>query len=329
MGLLAAILLSFIPALLCAAVVYWIDRYEKEPALLLGVVFFWGAVVAALGAVVSQVLLEGAIHLATGSEGVADLAGTTLFAPLTEESLKGLAVLLVFLALRREYDSLLDGLVYAGTVALGFAATENVIYLYSRYTESGAEGMLGLFLLRIVLGLWDHPFYTAFIGIGLALSRLSREAWVRWLAPPAGWTIAVLAHSFHNILATGSSHLPALGILMFFVDWGGWLAISFVILVSIEREGRLLGLYLAEEVERGALTAAQYHTAVSIGAQLAARLRALASGRLGATRRFYQLCGELAHKKHQLSTLGDEGCNTRIIEELRAEMGRLSPVAVA
>jgi len=327
MGLLAAIFLSFIPALLCAGIVYWIDRYEKEPVVLLGAVFFWGAVVAALGALVAQTLLGGAVHLATGSEELADLAGATLFAPLTEESVKGFAVLLVFLALRREFDSLLDGLVYAGMVALGFAATENVLYLYGAFTESGLEGMLGLFFLRIVLGLWDHPCYTSFIGIGLALSRLGRSAWVRWLAPPAGWTLAVLAHALHNILATGSAQLPGLGVLMFFVDWGGWLVIAVVIVVSIEREGRLLGLHLAEEVERGALTAAQYHTAVSIGAQLTARLRALASGRLGATRRFYQLCGELAHKKHQLCTVGDEGCNNRIIEGLRAEMVRLSPGA--
>ena len=48
-----------------------------------------------------------------------------MIAPIIEESLKGLAVLLVFLLFRKEFDSILDGIVYAAITALGFAATEN------------------------------------------------------------------------------------------------------------------------------------------------------------------------------------------------------------
>jgi RsiW-degrading membrane proteinase PrsW (M82 family) len=286
-------------------------------------------VIAALRALVSQIVLEGAVHWATGSAETASLAGATLFAPLTEESLKGLAVLLVFFVLRREFDSVLDGIIYGGVVALGFAASENVLYLYGEYDEGGPQAMASLFFLRIVLGAWDHPFYTAWIGIGLAVARLSPLGGLRWLAPPLGWGVAVFAHSFHNSLATASSQLPVLGLLMFLADWTGWLFIGVVILWAVAREGRLLALHLAEEVGRGALTSEQYRTAASVRAQLAARLRAAAAGRLRATRRFYQLCGELAHKKHHLSTLGDEGGNARTIESLRAEMERLSPLAVA
>lgn len=322
-GLALAIFLSFVPAFLCAAVVYWIDHFEKEPRILLGAVFGWGAVVATLGAMASQLVLSGAVHLWTGSEDVADLAGATLFAPLTEESLKGAAVLLVFLVLRREFDSLLDGIVYAGIVALGFAATENVLYLYGAFLEGGMEDLLSIAFLRVGLGAWDHPFYTAFIGIGLAAARLSRSAAVRWLAPPAGWGLAVFTHSLHNALATGSEQLPALGLLMFLIDWSGWLAISVLIFWSLHREGRLLALHLADEVDR-CLTPQQYRTASSLGTQIGARFRALSSGRLGSTRRFYRLCGELAHKKHQLALLGDEGGNSRVIEGLRAELARLS-----
>lgn len=320
-GLVLAVFLSFVPALLCAAVVYWIDHFEKEPRVLLGAVFGWGAVVATLGAIVSQLFLEGAVHVLTGSEETASLAGTTLFAPLTEESLKGLAVLLVFLVLRKEFDSLLDGIVYAGVVALGFAATENVLYLYGAFEEGGIEKLLGVAFLRVGLGAWDHPFYTAFIGIGLAAARLSRSGAVRWLAPPAGWGVAVFTHSLHNSLATGAEHMPALGLLMFLIDWSGWLAIGMLILWALHREGRLLAVHLADEVDR-CLTAQQYRTATSLGTQIGARLRALGSGRLGATRRFYRLCGELAHKKHQLALLGED--DGRTIDGLRAELARLS-----
>ena len=84
--ILLALVLSFVPALAYLWLVHWIDRYEKEPlALVLGA-FFWGAVVAVIGSIVSQVVLSGAMHAATGSSTATDVAGSTLFAPLTEEA---------------------------------------------------------------------------------------------------------------------------------------------------------------------------------------------------------------------------------------------------
>lgn len=328
MGFLVALLLSFIPAMLCAALVYWLDRYEKEPRILLGAVFGWGAVIAVIGAVVAQGFLAGVMTAATGSEKAADFAGSALFAPVTEESLKGLAVLLVFLVLRREFDSVLDGIVYAAVVALGFAATEDLFYLYGEFTKTGMDGLFGLFVLRILMGIWDHPFYTSFIGIGLAMSRLSKSTVVRWLAPPAGWCVALGFHGLHNTLATFSEETPALGGFMFLIDWAGWLFMGILILVLIRREGRLVGVQLKEEMDAGRLSPSQYRTASSSWARTGARLRALFRGRVGVTRRFYQVCGELAHKKAQLARMGDEGCNTALVEQLRTELAGLSGQAV-
>jgi RsiW-degrading membrane proteinase PrsW (M82 family) len=328
MAFLLALLLSFGLALACAALVYWLDRYEKEPRLLLGSVFVWGAVVAVLGALAAQTALEGAVSLATGSQRAADLAGTTLFAPVTEESLKGIAVLVVFLLLRRELDSVLDGIVYASVTALGFAATEDLLYLFGEVTGKGVHGLFDLFFVRVVLGIWDHPFYTSFIGIGLAVSRLSRSVLIRWLAPPAGWAVALGCHALHNALATLAEERPAVGALMFLTDWGGWLFMSLLILGSIHREGRLVEDHLAEEVGHGRLTPGQYRTAVSGWRPTGACLRALFRGRWRPTSRFYQVCGELAHKKEHLACFGDEGCNTVLVEQLRAELAVLSFEAV-
>lgn len=328
MGFLTALLLSFIPAFCCAALVYWLDRYEKEPRILLGMVFGWGAIVAILGAVLAQGFLSGVMTAAGGSEAATDFAGMAVFAPVTEESLKGIAVLLVFLVLRREFDSVLDGIVYAAVVALGFAATEDLFYLYGNFTEKGMDGLLGLFVVRVVMGIWDHPFYTSFIGIGLAVSRLSKSIAVRWLAPLAGWCAALGFHGLHNTFAVLSEETPTFGALMFLTDWAGWLFMGILILVLIRREGRLVGAQLKEEMEAGRLSPSQYRTATSSWARTGARLRALFRGRVGATRRFYQVCGELAHKKAQLASLGDEGCNTALVEQLRTELAGLSGQAV-
>jgi hypothetical protein len=86
----------------------------------------------------------------------------------------------------------------------------------------------------------------------------------------------------------------------------------------------LLKKHLLEEVSEGRLSQAQYNTALSFF-QTGTRLRALGSGKLMATSRFYQVCSELAHKKEQLAKIGDEGRNTAIIAKLRAELQRLAP----
>ncbi|MDH5507615.1 MAG: PrsW family intramembrane metalloprotease, partial [Anaerolineae bacterium] len=120
MALAASVLLSFIPALIYAVMVYWMDRYEKEPKLLLGGVFLWGAVVAAGAAFILNTIFGITIFALTDSSALADLATGSISAPLFEESLKGMAVLIVFLIFRKEFDSVMDGIVYAGIAALGF-----------------------------------------------------------------------------------------------------------------------------------------------------------------------------------------------------------------
>ena len=42
--------------------------------------------------------------------------------------MKGMAVFGVFFFLKREFDGVVDGVIYATFAALGFAATENIIY---------------------------------------------------------------------------------------------------------------------------------------------------------------------------------------------------------
>jgi len=114
-----------------------------------------------------------------------------------------------------------------------------------------------------------------------------------------------------------------------FLDWSGWFIMLIFTVWMIAREGKLLPKHLREEVTAGHLTAAQLKTAAApFGASLVT-LGALTNGRYRSTARFYQVCGELAHKKEQVALLGDEGGNTAIIEKLRQEMIILSPQAVA
>ena len=325
MGLILSILIGYGTALLFATILYWLDRFEKEPILLLGGVFLWGAVVAAGSAFVINTTLGIGVFVFTGSEVVTEFTTGAIIAPLIEETMKGLAVLVVFLAFRREFDSVLDGIIYAGVAALGFAATENSYYIYTYgFQESGWSGFAFLSFVRVVLVGWQHPFYTAFFGIGLAMARLSKNWGVRIIAPLIGLTLAMFTHSFHNALASFLSGLEGL-VIGSFIDWTGWLVMFGVIIWATWREGQYLRRYLAAEVQAGTLTTEHLRTASSAWYQMFARLAALFSGKYLKTARFYQVCGEYAHKRQQYATLGNEKDNLEILQKLRAEMAALAP----
>ncbi len=321
-----SILLGFIPAFIYAAFVYWLDRFEKEPLPLLGGVFIWGAVFAAAGAYLANTLFGVGVYSLTGSKSVADFSTSAISAPVIEETLKGLAVLLVFALARHEFDSILDGIVYAGIAALGFSATENAMYIYRYgFSESGVGGALGLAFIRVILVGWQHPFYTSFIGIGLAIARVNRRRLAQIAAPLAGWGLAVFTHAFHNTLA---DLLSGAGIFVgFMLDWTGWLAMFIFILVMIQRENSWQEQYLKSEVELGIITAQQYRTACSPLQRFAAVLQAAFSGKYRQTHQFYQAGAELVHKKRQFERLGEEKGNTALIAALREDLRKLSPDA--
>ena len=126
MALAGAFFFGFVPMFLMAAFVNWLDRYEKEPKLLLGAAFMWGMVIAGGGAFILNTAFGIGLFMFTGSESLAEFGTTSISAPIVEEGLKGLAVLIVFLMFRKEFDSILDGIVYGAITAMGFAAIQKI-----------------------------------------------------------------------------------------------------------------------------------------------------------------------------------------------------------
>ena len=325
-ALAGAFIFGFMPMFLFAAFVNWLDRYEKEPKILLGAAFFWGVIIAGGGAYIINTAFGIGIYTLTGSEHAADLGTTSIVAPIVEEALKGLAVLVVFFMVRREFDSIMDGIVYASITAMGFAAIENVLYIYRNgFQESGWEGFWTLVFIRVFLVSWMHPFFTSFTGIGLAIARLNRNPIVKVIAVPGGYSVAVIAHAFHNTFSTvlGGMGGFVIGII---ADYIGYACMFGFVIWVVLHERSILKNQLVEEVTNGIISHRQYASAISFF-QIGPHLAALSAGTLRQTLRFYQVCGELAHKKEQLTRVGDEGGNTILIEQYRKELTQLAPLA--
>jgi RsiW-degrading membrane proteinase PrsW (M82 family) len=254
----------------------WLDRYDPEPVWALIAAVAWGGGVA--------IFVSGGINTVVsvigqnlGGPGGGQIAGAVLSAPFVEEGTKALGVLLLFLFLRREFDGVVDGLVFGGLVALGFATIENVQY----YAMSSMQGDLPRTLvLRGVMSPFAHAVFTASTGIGFGLSRESHSTAARWLFPIAGYGGAVMLHMIWNgiaVLFGGEAFLVA-----YFIFWMPLFVAFIVALVMLlRREHRILRRMLESEVSLGLLT----HEQLGIVTSQIRRIQWLASA-MGDFKRF-------------------------------------------
>ncbi|WP_082534232.1 PrsW family intramembrane metalloprotease [Marmoricola sp. Leaf446] len=274
-ALAVGLVLAALPVAPLIGVYMWLDRYEPEPRSLLLLALGWGAFVATSVALVLQ-LADSAV-LGTG-EGWS----SAVVAPVTEEATKGLFILLLLFYRRHELDGVLDGLVYAGMVGIGFAFTENILYLTSAYAgedgmPGGFGGAAGLFVVRGIFSPFAHPFFTSFIGIGVGLAVTSRSWAVRVLAPLAGYVLAVLAHGAWNgslVLDGGANAFATYLFLMV----PAFLLLSGFAIWSRRRERGVLTRALDDCARRGFLDPAEVPWLARISARRFARRHAERAG---------------------------------------------------
>lgn len=209
-GLLVAVPCTTVAMLVVLAGFFWLDRWEPEPSRLLLLAFLWGATVA----VVVSLVLELA-----SSEVLGDGVVLVVAAPLIEEAAKG-AFLLVMLTgvRRREFDGVVDGLVYAGFTAVGFAFIEDIGYIAQSFGE-GTDIGAATIVLRLVLAPFAHPLFTAMTGIGIGIAVSRPRGRITWAAPLTGFALAVGLHALWNASIT--------------FGLGGYVAVYFLVMVPI------------------------------------------------------------------------------------------------
>src|SRR4030042_6854338 len=93
LGAVLSLVVVLIPSLIAIVVLWWLDRYEKEPLWLLSIVFFWGAVPTIIISLIAQLILDVPLSAVLGHSVLYPLANMSVVAPLTEETFKGLILL--------------------------------------------------------------------------------------------------------------------------------------------------------------------------------------------------------------------------------------------
>jgi len=231
--------LALLPAAVLMIYIYKMDRAEKEPAGLLTMLFFFG-VLSVIPTVILESLFSGALNSAFDVYSEADLAdmsaGTLhlyeiinnfICIALIEEFCKWF---FAFLLTRRNrnFNSLFDGVVYTVFVSLGFAAAENILYVF--------EGGVATALLRMVTAVPGHCFFGVIMGyfysrwaLAYRAAGLERHLRSMGVIPPGqpafhsarllalSIIVPALAHGFYDFCATMNYWVYLIGFFVFLI----------------------------------------------------------------------------------------------------------------
>lgn len=141
--MLLVIITALIPAVILGWWIYQKDSLRPEPLNMLIKAFLYGVGSTFVTLVITQLLgIMGLFVYDLGSFSGA--VSTALFAAALPEELAKLLMLWLLLRKNPYYDEYFDGIVYAACVGLGFAATENVLYLVQSTDWVGTGIVRGL-----------------------------------------------------------------------------------------------------------------------------------------------------------------------------------------
>ncbi len=287
-----ASVVAFVPAMVYLLPLIWIDRYDPEPMWLLALAFAWGGLVAVIVSFIVNTVVGAVTFQLTQSADATTFVGAVISAPIFEEGSKGLGVLVLLIFFRRYFDDVLDGIVFAGVIALGFATVENVLY-YGRAVEGGGFGGLTvLFFMRGIMSPFAHVTFTAMTGIGCGIARESHNTLVKFIMPLIGYSAAVLLHAVWNGMAViGGLEGFVLGYLVLEIPF--FLIFMGFSLYIMRRQNRILKEMLAIDIARGLIPEAHAKKAMSAFRSSGWILGGIFEGKFKTRSRYVRAIGKL------------------------------------
>ena len=202
-------ILCIVPLAIVVSVLLFIDRFEPEPLGMKLAALAWGGGVSIFFGIMGNEYVQYSVTEQTGDEVQGMIFSVVVGAPVVEELLKGLGVLVIVWARRTHISSAIDGLVYAGFAACGFLVVEDFTYFVRAVLTDGDLGQM--FFQRVVMGVFGHVMYTSCMGwaTGWAVTR-ARSAAAGCGAVALGWFTGMLLHATWNgtaVLSGGDDEL--------------------------------------------------------------------------------------------------------------------------
>lgn len=207
------LVLAVLPPIYLIYRVYKLDSIEKEPRSLLLKLFFFG-ILSLIPTFIIETLLNSFVTngILTAFDPVAkSLIDNLICVALVEESCK-------YIFLKKgswkhpAFDYCFDAIVYSVVVSLGFAAVENIMYVF----QYGVE----VALLRAVTAIPGHTIFGIFMGHYYGMAKMQEKmgniAASKSLLKKAVF-VPVLLHGIYDFTASSNSGIMTLVFYAFLI----------------------------------------------------------------------------------------------------------------
>ena len=181
-----SVLFAVAPVFMIIMYMYYSDLYEKEPKRLLLYTFLLGAIVSILITTILYVLTDLVFPL-NDSTVLKLFIKAFLIVGLIEEFSK-YVIVRFFAQPRKEFNEPFDGIMYAVVASMGFAATENVIYVM--------QGGYQVAILRAFTAVPAHATFGILMGYFMGKAKFSKKN--KTLLNLTGLFIAIIFHGAYD-----------------------------------------------------------------------------------------------------------------------------------
>ena len=313
---------SLVPLGTVLLTVRFIDRWEPEPRALLLFAFAWGAVVS----IAVTMLIQPYFSLVAGPASGLDYTtfAVTVQAPVVEEFAKSLGLLLLVLFAPKHFNGPVDGVVFAFTIAAGFAFTENILYFGRAIAESSDPGtdLAVVFFLRGVLSPFAHAIFTGTTGLVMGFAAGRGNTGLSVLAFFAGLVPAMLLHSAWNSMGRDFLGRYVMVQVPIFL-----LAVLVIVLLRVA-ERRLTRQRLTEYAAAGWFTAAEVNMLATAAGRRSALRWARSTGRGVQMKALLDAATQLALTRQRILSGRDVPAHQRDEQQQLAEIAALRTAVV-
>ena len=214
------IFISLLPGLLIGIWVYYLDKYEKEPVGLMLRAFFFGSL-STIPAMAFQIIFKN-------YENPYSLIETAFFTfcvvAFSEETSK-YYFLRKYIYQNQEFDEPIDGVIYGTMIGMGFATTENILYVLGEY--GGYSTAIG----RAFTAVPAHAIFAIFMGAYMGLAKFN-PLYKRFFMLK-GWLLAVFFHGLYDFFLIQKAHEELMILSLLTLFWG-WVLARRIIRISQE-----------------------------------------------------------------------------------------------
>lgn len=191
---LLALILALAPGVALMWYIRYLDRYEPEPWGNIALAFFAGSF-----SVIPALLIGEPLNMIKFNGFLGTVWTAFVVAALNEEFCKGFMARAAIWE-KKEFNEVMDGVVYFGVAHMGFAITENLLYVFANSGGNVAQALMTAFV-RTTTAVPLHVVVGMIMGYHMGVAKFETRPAERLKHYAEALLIPVLLHGFYDVAA--------------------------------------------------------------------------------------------------------------------------------